>query len=151
MSDAREASEVAKPETAAAKGGVGLITLVVVMLVTVLLVLGGVGGALYWLSKTGRLAVPGVAAAPVAAAKPEPVKTRLSKTLRHLRQKRSIKKIQHPLNRQKLQPLKQLPKRPHPSQFKLKQNRLKKFPLSLKLKKTAKLPDKILQRPPPAL
>ncbi len=77
MSDAREASEVAKPETAAAKGGVGLITLVVVMLVTVLLVLGAVGGAVYWLSKTGRLAVPGVAAAPVAAVKPEPVKTKM--------------------------------------------------------------------------
>ena len=72
-----DANEVAKPDVAAAKGGVGLVTLVAVMMLTVLLVLGGVGGALYWLSKTGRLAVPGIAAAPVPPAKPEPVKTRL--------------------------------------------------------------------------
>lgn len=77
MSDARDENEVAKPEVVAAKGGVGLVTLVAMMLLTVLLVLGAVGGGIYWLSKTGRLAVPGGGAAPVAAAKPEPVKTKM--------------------------------------------------------------------------
>ena len=76
MSDAKEVA-VTKEE-AVAKGGVGLVPLVLVMLCTVLMVLGAVGGGIYWLSKTGRLPIAGMAApAPPVAAKAEPVKTRV--------------------------------------------------------------------------
>jgi len=76
MSDAKEVA-VTKEE-AVAKGGVGLVPLVLVMLSTVLIVLGAVGGGIYWLSKSGRLPIAGVVApvAPVAA-KSEPLKTRV--------------------------------------------------------------------------
>lgn len=74
-----EANEVTGTKSEAVpKGGVGLVPLVLVMLCAVLTVLGAVGGALYWLSKSGRLPIAGMAAstAPVVV-KAEPVKTRV--------------------------------------------------------------------------
>jgi flagellar FliL protein len=79
MSDAKEAKEFAGTVSdAAPKGGVGLVPLVLVMICTVMLVLAAVGGAIYWLSKSGRLPIAGSAtsAKPVAA-KAETVKTRV--------------------------------------------------------------------------
>jgi flagellar FliL protein len=78
MSDTREANEGAKAEPAAVKGGIGLVPLVLIVLCTVVMVLGAIGGGFYWLSKSGRLAMPGAApaAAPVAA-KVEPPKTKV--------------------------------------------------------------------------
>lgn len=80
MSDEKEQSESvgAKAETAGAKGGIGVLPLLLIVLGTVAMVLGAVGGGLYWLAKSGRLPMPGAtaAAAPVAA-KAEPVKTKV--------------------------------------------------------------------------
>ena len=60
------------------KGGVGVVPLILIVLGTVAMVLGSVGGGLYWLTQSGRLAMPGVAV-PVAAVttKVEPLKTRV--------------------------------------------------------------------------
>jgi flagellar FliL protein len=77
MSDANAASESVKADADAAKGGVGLATLIAIMLCTVALVLGAVGGGVYWLSKTGRLGLAGAAPAPIVAAKAAPVKTKM--------------------------------------------------------------------------
>jgi len=77
MSDAKELAEgaVSKVEQAGSGGGIGVLPLVLIVLCTVAMVLGAVGGGLYWLSKTGRLPMPG-AAAP-AVVKMEPMKTRV--------------------------------------------------------------------------
>jgi flagellar FliL protein len=80
MSDTKEVNAVAgaKAVPAAAKGGVGLVPLVLVVLCTVMIVLGAVGGGAYWLARSGKLPVPGVAAAAApAAAKVEKAKTRM--------------------------------------------------------------------------
>jgi flagellar FliL protein len=80
MSDAKEQSEVAAgtPGQSAIRDGIGVLPLVFIVLGTVVMVLAAVGGGIYWLSKTGRLPIAGVAAAtaPVAE-KLEPVKTRV--------------------------------------------------------------------------
>ena len=78
MSEAKELNEVSGAKTEAQpKGGVGLVPLVLVMLCTVLLVLGAVGGGIYWLARSGRLPIAGAAPALPAVAKTEPVKTRV--------------------------------------------------------------------------
>ncbi len=73
MSDAKEQIESvgAKADQAGAKGGIGVLPLVLIVLGTVVIVLGAVGGGLYWLSRSGRLPIPGAAApvAPVATKK----------------------------------------------------------------------------------
>jgi flagellar FliL protein len=75
MSDAKEAAEGPGTKAeAAAKGGIGLVLLILMLLGTLAVVLGAVGGGLYWLSRSGRLAMPAAAAAP---AKVEPPKTRV--------------------------------------------------------------------------
>ena len=80
MSDAKEQGEstAATADRGKVKGGVGVVPLILIVLGTVGMVLGSVGGGLYWLTKSGRLAMPGVAA-PVAAVttKVEPLKTRV--------------------------------------------------------------------------
>jgi len=80
MSDSKELDQgaVAKTDQAGAGGGIGVLPLVMIVLCTVVMVLGAVGGGLYWLSKTGRLPMPGAAArtAP-AVVKVEPMKTRV--------------------------------------------------------------------------
>ena len=78
MSDTKEANEVASSKVEPIKGGVGLVPLALVMFCTVLLVLGAVGGVVYWLSKSGRLPIAGVASQTVpVVAKAEPMKTRV--------------------------------------------------------------------------
>ncbi len=79
MSDAKEEIEGAGAKgEVVASGGVGLVPLVLIVLCTVLMALGAVGGGLYWLTKSGRLALPGVAApaAPVVA-KVEAIRTKV--------------------------------------------------------------------------
>lgn len=56
------------------KGGTPLIPLILAMVVTVG---GAVGGAMFWLTRSGRLPVQAASAAPVAAAKAEPAKTKM--------------------------------------------------------------------------
>ena len=70
MADGNEAVAVKE------KSGPSLILLVLAMVVTVL---GAVGGALFWLTRSGRLPVQGAGGAAVAAApvKVEPPKTRM--------------------------------------------------------------------------
>ena len=72
MSEATGVSEAGgvKVEAAPTSGGVGLVALVGTMLATVVLVLGGLGGGIYWLVKTGRMPIgAAVQAAPVESKK----------------------------------------------------------------------------------
>jgi flagellar FliL protein len=79
MSDANEANDDVEVTPAPpARSGVGLVPLVLIVLCTVLIVLGAVGGGIYWLAKSGRVPIPGVAVSPPPAVrKAEPPKTRM--------------------------------------------------------------------------
>jgi len=68
---------VAAPSVKTPKGGSSLVLMIGLSLLMVFLVLGGIGGAGFWLVKSGRVTLPGGVPAVQAAAKAEPVKTRL--------------------------------------------------------------------------
>ncbi len=77
MAEATETKAGKEAPQGAAKGGTSLSTLVVAVLAAVLLAVGAVGAAGYWLVSSGKLPVGGGAAKVEAAVKPEPVKARL--------------------------------------------------------------------------
>jgi flagellar FliL protein len=74
MGEPKDEAEMESVPAKAASGGGQLVILVIAMVVTVV---GALGGALFWLSKTGRLPVQGAAATAKVEAKAEPVKSRL--------------------------------------------------------------------------